>query len=63
MRTLILGLTWLFVSALAVLIVLALLSEGVTLGSLVLVVPSLFVLIILGVGIGGALRRRPPDGR
>ncbi|HLI31426.1 MAG TPA: hypothetical protein VKU89_01625 [Solirubrobacteraceae bacterium] len=63
MRALILALTWLFVTALAVLIVLAVLSEGITIGSLVLVVPSIFVLIVLGVGIGGALGRRPPDGR
>jgi hypothetical protein len=63
MRNLILALTWLFVSALAVAIVLTLLTEGVTLGTLLLVVPSLFVLIVLGVGIGGALWRRPPDGR
>jgi len=53
--------TLLFLVALAAFSLLALVREGVTLGTLVLVIPSLFFVIVLGVGIGGALKRGPRD--
>ena len=40
--------------ALVVLVLLALIKEGVTLGTLILVVPSVAIVILLLVGIGGA---------
>jgi|GEM_PF-6116211 len=47
----------LFVIVLLVLILLALIKEGLTLGTLVLVVPSIVIALLLAVGIGGALFR------
>jgi hypothetical protein len=44
-----------FVVALLVLILLALVKEGLTLGTLVLIVPSAVIAVLLAIGIGGAL--------
>jgi hypothetical protein len=57
---LLLGVALLFVVTLAGLTLNVLTREGITLGALVLVALSFFVLIVLGVGVLGALRKPPP---
>ncbi len=59
-RVVVLGITLLFIVGLGGLTVGVLTSEGITLGGLVLPVIALGVLIVLGVGIIGALRKPPP---
>jgi hypothetical protein len=62
-RNVVLGLALIFVLALFLLILTVIYQSGITLGNLVLVVPSILVLTILGVGVVGALRKPPPNGR
>ena len=62
-RNVVLGLALMFVLALFLATLTVLYQSGITLGNLVLVVPSLFILTILGVGVVGALRKPPPTGR
>jgi hypothetical protein len=59
-RVVVLCLALLFIVAFGGLTLGALAREGVTLGGLVLAALSVAVLVVLGVGIVGALRR-PPD--
>ena len=54
------GVALLFIVALAVFTLSVLTREGITLGGLVLLVLALGVLVVLGVGIVGALRKPPP---
>jgi hypothetical protein len=55
----ILGTALLFIVALAWLTLSVLVREGTTLGGLALIALAVFVLIVLGVGIVGALRKPP----
>jgi hypothetical protein len=59
-RLVVLGVAILFIVTLGGLTIGMVSREGITLGGLVLIVLAVFVLIVLGVGIVGALRR-PPD--
>jgi len=58
-RLVVLGIALLFIVGLGGLTLSVLTSEGITLGGLVLPVIALGVLIVLGVGIIGALRKPP----
>jgi len=62
-RNVVLALALIFVLALFLLVLNVLYRSGITLGNLVLVVPSILVLAVLGVGVVGALRKPPPNGR
>jgi hypothetical protein len=59
-RVLVLAVAVVFIVALAALTLSVLAREGITLGGLVLIALSFFVLVVLGVGIIGALRKPPP---
>jgi hypothetical protein len=58
-RLLVLGTALLFIVALAWLTLSVLVREGTTLGGLALIALAMFVLIVLAVGIVGALRKPP----
>jgi hypothetical protein len=60
-RLLVLGIALLFIVALGGLTLGVLAREGVTLGGLVLAALAFAVLVVLGVGIVGALRRPPHE--